>query len=123
VPRLINAERRPAEDRAFATPTRTTKGNELPPSFPSDLPKLREDILNVGAGLVVIDPVMSYLDPDINSNNDQQVRRALMPLAMLAAETSAAIVLLRHLNKSTSSAARSIAAAGRSASSAWRAPA
>jgi hypothetical protein len=54
---------------------------------------------------VVIDPVMSYLDPDINSNNDQQVRRALMPLASSPRRPGAAIVLLRHLNKSTTGSA------------------
>ena len=81
------------------------KDVEIPPSFPSDLLRLKEDIIAAQAGLVVVDPVMSYLDPDINSNNDQQVRRALMPLAMLAEETGAAIVLLRHLNKGSGSAA------------------
>jgi hypothetical protein len=81
------------------------QGQEIPPSFPSNLDKLADDILAADASLVVIDPVMSYLDPDINSNNDQQVRRALMPLAQLAEESGCAIVLLRHLNKSTSSSA------------------
>lgn len=80
-------------------------GDPIPIGFPSDIGKLKEDIIAAHAGLVVIDPVMSYLDSDINSNNDQQVRRALMPLAGLAEETGAAIVMLRHLNKSSSSSA------------------
>lgn len=104
VPRLINAQ---ADlERIGIRDTYTNdKQMEIPPAFPSDLKKLKEDIVAAQAGMVVIDPVMSYLDPDINSNNDQQVRRALMPLAMLAEETGAAIVLLRHLNKATGGSA------------------
>jgi hypothetical protein len=104
VPRLINAEA-DLERIAIRDTYTNDKGMEIPPGFPSDLDKLREDIAQMRAGLVVVDPVMSYLDPDINSNNDQQVRRALMPLAMLAEETGAAIVLLRHLNKGSGSSA------------------
>jgi hypothetical protein len=104
VPRLINAgadlARVGIQDGYI-----NDKGNIIPPSFPSDIPKLKEDILAANAGMVVIDPIMSYLDPDINSNNDQQIRRALMPLAALAEETGVAIVMLRHLNKSSSSSA------------------
>lgn len=104
VPRLMNA----GADlmRVAIRDTYTNdKEQEIPPSFPADLDKLKEDMIAADAGLVVIDPVMSYLDPDINSNNDQQVRRALMPLAQLADESGCAIVLLRHLNKGTSSSA------------------
>lgn len=104
VPRLMNAE---ADLRKVAV--RDTypndKGVELPPGIPSDLPLIKEDIIAARAGLVVIDPVMSYIDGSLNANNDQQVRRALMPLAQLAAETGAAIVLLRHLNKSAGGSA------------------
>lgn len=104
IPRLMNA----GGDRAMVAIRDTytnDKGMEIPPGFPSDRDKLKADIEEAKAGLVVIDPVMSYLDPDINSNNDQQVRRALMPLAMLAEDTGAAIVMLRHLNKSTGGSA------------------
>lgn len=104
VPRLINAEADLTKIAVRDTYT-SSKEQEIPPAFPSDIPRLKEDIIEAQAGLVVIDPVMSYLDPDINSNNDQQVRRALMPLAQLAEETGAAIVLLRHLNKSTGGSA------------------
>ena len=104
VPRLINAE---ADLRKIGLREnyQDDKGEDIPPGFPSDIPLLMQDIIDANAGMVVIDPVMSYLDPDINSNNDQQVRRALMPLAGLAETTGAAIVLLRHLNKSSGGSA------------------
>lgn len=100
VPRLMNA----GADLALVAIRDTytnDKGDEIPPSFPADVGRLKEDIIEAEAGMVVIDPVMSYLDPDVNSHNDQQVRRALMPLAQLAEETGCAIVMLRHLNKSS----------------------
>lgn len=63
---------------------------------------LRAAIERVGAALVVIDPLMAYvgLGRDVNSYRDQDVRAMLAPLAALAAETGAAILLVRHLRKS-----------------------
>lgn len=75
------------------------------PSIPHDLDTLKADIEAVGAALVVIDPLMAYLGGDVNSYRDQDVRRALAPLAAMAEATGAAIVVVRHLNKSTGAAA------------------
>jgi AAA domain len=52
------------------------------------------------ARLVVIDPLMAFLDPSVNSFRDQDARLTLSPLAQLAQETGAAVLILRHLNKS-----------------------
>ena len=54
-----------------------------------------------GVALVVIDVLNVYLGADVDGHKDQDVRRALMPLAKLAERTAAAVVVLRHLNKST----------------------
>jgi AAA domain len=51
------------------------------------------------ADLVIIDPVMAFLPPEVASNNDQCVRRALGPLARLAERTDCTILLVRHLRK------------------------
>jgi AAA domain-containing protein/uncharacterized protein DUF3854 len=69
--------------------------------IPYDLDKLKRAIRQTGAALVIIDPVMSFLADDVNSNSDQQVRRALQPLVDIAEETGAAIILCRHMNKSS----------------------
>jgi hypothetical protein len=69
--------------------------------IPDDVDKLRRAIKQTGAALVIIDPVMSFLADDVNSNSDQQVRRALQPLVDVAEETGAAIHLCRHMNKSS----------------------
>ncbi len=68
----------------------------------ADLATLRAAIVRVGAALVVVDPLMAYLGvgAQCNSWRDQDVRSMLAPLSQLAAETGAAVVLVRHLRKS-----------------------
>jgi hypothetical protein len=70
-------------------------------TLPDDIPLLEQAIVGVGAQLVIVDPLMAFLGGDVNSYRDQDVRRALTPLAKLAERTGAAVVLVRHLNKST----------------------
>ena len=76
-------------------------GNGLPRmlSIPEDLEALRNVIISVGARLVVIEPLLAFISLNTHSHNDQQVRRALGPLAALAEETGAAILAVRHLTK------------------------
>jgi hypothetical protein len=52
------------------------------------------------AGLVVIDPIVGFLDAGIAVSSDQGVRRALFPLAELAEKHGCAVLLVRHLGKS-----------------------
>jgi hypothetical protein len=61
---------------------------------------LRDAIAAMDAKLVIIDPLMAHLGEKTNSFKDQDVRRALSPLAQLADETGAAILMVRHLSKS-----------------------
>jgi AAA domain len=49
---------------------------------------------------VIVDPLMAFLSADTNSHRDQDVRKALFRLSMLAEDTGAAVVVVRHLNKS-----------------------
>ena len=74
-------------------------GDEEPFAIPGDIPQLERTVKQVGAALVVVDPVMAFLSGDVNSNRDQDVRRALTPLKRMAERTGAAVVLVRHLNK------------------------
>ncbi len=70
------------------------------PEFPAHLDALEQAIVENNAALVIIDPLMAYLGANVKSHNDQDVRRALGPLAAMAERTGAAILLVRHLNKS-----------------------
>ncbi len=68
-------------------------------SIPGDLAVLKQAIERVRATLLIIDPLNAVLDAGLDANKDQDVRRALCPLAKLAEETGAASVVVRHLNK------------------------
>jgi hypothetical protein len=76
-------------------------GHERILSIPEDLGLIERGIRRVEARLVVVDPLMAFLSKDTNSHRDQDVRRALAPLAGLAERTGAAVLVVRHLNKAT----------------------
>ncbi len=75
-------------------------GTSRPPSLPGDMAALAVAVAQVDAALVVIDPLMAFLHAAVNSYRDQDVRRALHPLKVLAEKHRAAVLLIRHLNKS-----------------------
>jgi predicted ATP-dependent serine protease len=74
-------------------------------SFPADLDWLEDQIGNLQIRLVIIDPLIAFLGPEINSNQDQDVRKALRPLRGIAERTGAAILFVGHLNKNGKSRA------------------
>jgi 5S rRNA maturation endonuclease (ribonuclease M5) len=71
-----------------------------PPLFPRDLPLLREVLDRFKPSLVVIDPLMAYIDLSFSSINDQAIRQVLAPMAQIGQEQDCAFLLIRHLNKS-----------------------
>lgn len=87
-------------DRVLSLEHVGTGRNRRPLVLPDDLEVIAAAIERIGAVLVVIDPLMAYLNSSVDSHRDQDVRRVLAILAALAASTGAAILLVRHLNKS-----------------------
>jgi hypothetical protein len=75
------------------------ESDRIPVFLPDHLPQLEELICLHAADLVVIDPIPAFLPPEVATNLDQCVRRALGPLAALAARTDCAMLLIRHLRK------------------------
>lgn len=71
-------------------------------SLPDDVPLIEEMIVKLNVGLLVIDPLFAFLDPELRSNSDQDMRAALTPLATALQRTSASAILVRHLNKGAS---------------------
>lgn len=67
--------------------------------FPADLPHLDSIIRERHADLVVIDPIMAFIPPEVASNSDQCVRGPLNLLATVAARNDCTILLIRHLRK------------------------
>jgi hypothetical protein len=75
-----------------------------PPELPADLDALEGMVKDKQAALVVIDPIAAFLSGAVDMHRDQDVRRALAPLAYMAARTGAAVVIVRHMNKGQGSA-------------------
>jgi len=76
------------------------RGIERTPTVPDDLPAIEAAIRNVKAAIVVIDPLVATLGAQTNSYRDQDIRRALAPLADLSGRTGVAVICIRHLTKS-----------------------
>jgi hypothetical protein len=83
-------------DRVFVL-TRGLTGQTI--RLPSKLNVLDDALERTQARLTVIDPLLAFLDASVASGNDQSVRRALTPLAALAARHETALLMARHLNK------------------------
>src|SRR5262245_5883874 len=89
---LLSAEDDPADTiRPRAEAAGADLSRLVVPSFGGRLPRLPDDIPALGelicereAALVVIDPLMAFLPPNVAANLDQCVRQALTPLAELA---------------------------------------
>ena len=58
-------------------------------------------MVETGATLVVIDPLMAALAGDVKTGFDHHIRKALAPLRSMAERTRAAVVIIRHFNKNT----------------------
>jgi archaellum biogenesis ATPase FlaH len=69
------------------------------PEIPRDLSAIEDAIVQMSARLVIIDPLVAYLGAQTNSFRDQDVRRALAPLAEMAERRRVAVIAVRHLNK------------------------
>ena len=68
-------------------------------TIPKDLDAIEEAIITMKAKLLVIDPLAVFLGRNVN--NDQSVRQALAPLAEMAERQEIAVILIRHLNKTS----------------------
>ena len=85
-------------ERVYLPPRERDQAGE-PIRFPAQASILDAALTATRARLVVIDPIMAFLDPVILNSSDPSVRRALLPLARLADKHGCAILFVRHLNK------------------------
>src|SRR5215831_7577883 len=67
--------------------------------LPRHWKQLDDFLTRTEARLLVIDPIMAFLDSCVMTGNDQSLRQALYPLARLAESHTCAMLLVRHLNK------------------------
>jgi hypothetical protein len=73
--------------------------DERPPVLPWDLTLVENLIKENFIRLLVVDPFMAFLDPELDAHRDQDVRRCMHRLKQLAERLGIAIFILRHLNK------------------------
>ena len=75
------------------------------PILPEDLHHIKEALLRIRSKLLIIDPLFAHLSSKFNSFRDQDIRTALTPLAQMADELQVAVLVIRHLNKSSGGSA------------------
>lgn len=69
-------------------------------TLPKDVPDLEEAVVQTGAVMLLLDPLMSRLEAGLDSHKDAETRRALEPIAAIAERTGLTVVGLIHFNKS-----------------------
>ncbi len=74
------------------------------PSLTKDSAALADLVRGVGARVVIVDPLTSYLG-GCDTHKDAEVRQALTPLVAMAGETGACVLAVRHLSKAEARAA------------------
>lgn len=67
--------------------------------LPDDTPVLEKRVEQLGARVLMLDPVVAFMQKGTDSYKDQSVREVLAPLARMADELDLAIFGLMHLNK------------------------
>lgn len=88
--------------RIYRADVQTADLGETMMSLPRDVAELELAIAEVSAALILLDPLLSRLDSDLDTHKDAEVRRALEPLGALADRTRTLILGFIHVNKSTS---------------------
>jgi phage/plasmid primase-like uncharacterized protein len=85
--------------RVHALEAIQTAEGERPPVLPWDLSLVERMIAERDVRLVVVDPFMAFLDGELDAHRDQDVRRCMHRLKLLAEKFNVAILIIRHLNK------------------------
>jgi AAA domain/Bifunctional DNA primase/polymerase, N-terminal len=97
VPRLLAANANLSRIARFDIVTDTDEAISL--SLPHDNNKLEETIRENDIALVVLDPLMSLINEDLDTHREREVRKALDPLVGIADRTGAVILGIAHFNK------------------------
>jgi AAA domain/Toprim domain len=71
-------------------------------SLPKDIPSVKKAVRQTDAALLILDPLISRLDGNLDSHKDAEVRLALEPTVRLADDVNLCVLGLIHHNKSGS---------------------
>jgi len=87
--------------RVYKVEVMTTENESVVLSLPGDLKEVERVATEVGAVLLLLDPLISRLGK-LDTHKDAEVRQALEPLAAMADRTGMAVLGIIHHNKSGS---------------------
>jgi hypothetical protein len=79
-----------------------SKEEPAPFRVPQDADELRRQIEDSGALLVVIDPLMEFLDGKVDAHKSKDSRQAVSAVNEIAKQTGCAVLTIFHLNKGIS---------------------
>ena len=74
-----------------------------PVALPEGAERLRETIIVEEIDLVIVDPLVAYLESDVDSHRDHSVRYAMATLKEIGEEHAVTSIAVMHLNKSRGS--------------------
>jgi len=89
-----------ALERIHALAHVSERGAERCLEIPRDLALLEQQLADVDARLLIIDPLAAFLCGR-DANKDQAIRRVLYQLSRIAERRRCAVICMRHLNKSS----------------------
>jgi len=76
---------------------------EHPLAFPQDLEKLDQAVGYFEAGVVIVDPIMSYLDDATDAFSPKEVRRAFEAIAAVGKKHQSTMIAIMHFRKQSAS--------------------
>jgi hypothetical protein len=100
IPRLIVAGADLTRIQRLTVATSTDQPSTL--VLPHDIEGLHHATVDVGAALVLLDPIISRLDAVLDTHRDAEVRQGLEPLSENADRGRYSVLGLIHVNKGTS---------------------
>jgi putative DNA primase/helicase len=86
-------------DRVLLVDLAGPDGSRLPLTLPRDAEQLAQTIADYAVRLVIVDPIVSFLDDAYDAYKNQKVRRALAPLHAAAQRLGCVVLLVLHPNK------------------------
>lgn len=98
-PRLINLG---ADcSRIFVVEGQRREGEEMEPVTMQDLDILRQAMEEIKPALLIVDPLQGFLGPGVDMHRANETRPVMAGMMRLAEEFDCAVVIIRHLNKSS----------------------
>jgi hypothetical protein len=67
----------------------------------TDIDLIEQAIVEAKAGLLIVDPIQSYLGADVDAHRSNETRPVLDGLGQLASKYNCCVLLVRHLSKSS----------------------